>query len=70
MVKKRKKSKLKGIKGSSKVGWRIRDEYFGRQGLKGYGKSHRGGYYRKSDPISKWGNKKLLHKFNLVYGDS
>ena len=62
--------KKKTIKGSSKLGWRIRDEYFGRQGLKGYGKSHRGGYYKKKDPISRWSNKKLNLKFKLVRGDS
>ena len=65
MVKKR-----KGIKGSSDLGWRIRDEYFGRQGLKGYGKAHRGGYYKKKDPISRWSTKKLNQKLKLVHGDS
>ena len=66
---KRKKLKLKRIKGSSKLGWRIRDEFYGRSGLLD-GKSHKGGYFRKKDAISKWSAKKLEFKFNQVYGDS
>ena len=68
MAKRRRKNKK--IKGSSKLGWRIRDEYLGRQGLKGYGRAHRGGIYKKKDPISKWSNKKLNSKLKLVHGDS
>ena len=67
MVRKR---KVRKIKGSSKLGWRIRDESFGRAGLKGYGKAHRGGYYRKKDSISRWSDKKLSSQVKLVYGDS
>jgi len=65
-----KKKKFKIIKGSSKLGWRIRDEVFGREGLKGYGKAQRGGIKKRKDPISKWSNKKLYLKFKQVKGDS
>lgn len=56
---------VKIIKGSSKLGWRIRDEYLFRMK-----NNRKGGFYKVKDAISRWSNKKLIRYYNRVKGDS
>ena len=58
-------AKKRKIKGSSKLGWRIRDEYIRRKSHK-----RRGGIFNAKDSISRWSDKKLNQMVKNVYGDS